>query len=327
MHIDVNQSNSLAVREGVLKRNSPKMLTDHDMHPLVSIGISFHNNVSTLGDAIRSVFAQTFQNWELLLVDDHSTDGSLHIAQSVLDPRVRVYRGGAEKGFVYQLNRITHLTKGKYYARMDADDMMHPGRLSKQIKYLEENTNIDLVDAAMYSMDQQCNVRAIRNLNSLDYRPVILLGRGLLCHATITGRVEWFKKNPYDPKYLRAEDRELWCRTFNNSHFGRVKEPLYFVREGLVNVNNYLAGGKTVRVIIKKYGPLHLGKYRVMQLIAASYMKSYAYRLLSLVNSHDVLVNLRNQTLSEKEKIYADSTIELIKSTHVPGLQEASYGK
>ena len=76
------------------------------MHPLVSIGISFHNNADTLGDAIRSVFAQTFQDWELILVDDHSTDGSLSIAQSVIDPRVRVYRGGDGKGFVYQLNRI-----------------------------------------------------------------------------------------------------------------------------------------------------------------------------------------------------------------------------
>jgi glycosyltransferase involved in cell wall biosynthesis len=290
------------------------------MNPLVSIGISFHDNADTLGDAIRSVFAQTFQDWELILVDDHSSDGSPRIAQSVIDPRVRVYSGGDGKGFVYQLNRITHLTKGKYYARMDADDMMHPERLSKQIKYLEENTNIDLVDAAMYSMDQRCNIKSIRNLNSLDYRPRILLSRGLLCHATVTGRVEWFKKNPYDPKYLRAEDRELWCRTVKNSSFGRVKEPLYFVREGHINVNNYLASGKTERTIIKKYGPLLIGKYRVMQLITESYIKGYAYRLLSLVNLHDVLVNLRNQILSEKEKMDADITIEQIKSTHVPGL-------
>lgn len=273
---------------------------------------------------MRSVFAQTFQDWELILVDDHSSDCSPCIAQSVIDPRVRVYSGGAGKGFVYQLNRITQMVRGKYYARMDADDMMHPERLSKQVKYLEENVNIDLVDAAMYSMDQQCNVKTVRNLNSLDYRPVILLGRGLLCHATVMGHVEWFKKNPYDPKYLRAEDRELWCRTFKNSRFGRVKEPLYFVREGHINVNNYLVSGKTERLIMKTYGPLYAGKYRVMRLIIESYIKGYAYRFFSLVNSHDVLVNLRNQPLSKKGKAVADSTIEQIKSTHVPGLKEAS---
>ncbi|MFA6411528.1 MAG: glycosyltransferase family 2 protein [Syntrophales bacterium] len=293
------------------------------MNPLVSIGISFHNNADMLGDAIRSVFAQTLQSWELILVDDHSSDCSLFIAQSVIDPRVRVYNGGAEKGFVFQLNRITQMIRGKYYARMDADDMMHPERISKQISYLEGNRNIDLVDTAIYSMDQQCNVKAIRNLNSLNCRPAILLGRGLLCHATVTGYGEWFKKNPYDPKYMRAEDRELWCRTFKNSHFGRVKEPLYFVREGLVNVNNYLVSGRTERVIMKTYGHLHMGKYRVMQLIAKSYIKGYAYRLFSLVNSHDVLVNLRNQTLSKKEKAFATSTIEQIRATHVPGLTES----
>ena len=290
------------------------------MNQEISIGLTCYNNANTIVDALRSVFAQTFQNWELIIIDDNSTDGSFEIVQSVKDPRVRVYREAERKGFVWALNQMSHMARGKYYARMDADDMMHPKRISKQINYLEENRNIDLVDSAMYSMDQQCNVKTVRNLNSLDYRPAILLGRGLLCHATVTGRVEWFKKNPYDPKYLRAEDRELWCRTYKNSRFGRIEEPLYFVREGLVSINNYLASGKTERVIIKTYGPLHAGKYRVMQLIAESYIKGYAYRLLSLVNSHDVLVNLRNQTLSEKEKICADSTIAQIKSTHVPGL-------
>ena len=289
------------------------------MYPLISIGISFHNNAETLGDAIRSVFAQTFQDWELILVDDHSSDNSLSIAQSVIDPRVRVYKRGAGKGFIYQLNRITKLVKGKYYARMDADDMMHPERISKQINYLESNGDICLVDSAMYSMDQQCNIKAIRNLNSLDYRPTILLGRGLLCHATVTGHADWFKRNPYDPKYLRAEDRELWCRTFKNSHFGRIKEPLYFVREGRVNVNNYLMSGKTERLIIKTYGPNLAGKREALKLITKSYMKCLAYKIFSLFGIHEILVDMRNRKLSNEEKLYASKVIEEILVTLVPG--------
>jgi glycosyltransferase involved in cell wall biosynthesis len=290
------------------------------MHPLISIGISFHNNADTLADAIRSVFAQTFQDWELILVDDHSSDGSLCVAQSVIDPRVRVYSGGAGKGFVYQLNRITQMVRGKYYARMDADDMMHPERISKQISYLDEYREIDLVDTAMYSMDQQCNIKARRSLNSLDYRPVILLSRGLLCHATVTGRVEWFKKNPYDPKYIRAEDRELWCRTFKNSRFGRIQEPLYFVREGRINLSNYLMSRKTERLIIKTYGPSLLGKNGILKSVTESYMKSLAYKVFSLFGLHEILVNLRNEKLSNEERLYANGILDEILLTPVPGL-------
>jgi hypothetical protein len=212
------------------------------------------------------------------------------------------------------------LAKGKYYARMDADDMMHPERISKQVHYLEENADIDLVDTAMYSMDQRCDLKAVRNSNSLDYSPMILLSRGLLCHATVTGRVEWFRKNPYDPKYLRTEDRELWCRTYKNSRFGRIKEPLYFVREGRINVNNYLVSAKTERLIIKTYGPSLLKEHGILKLIARSYMKCLTYKIFGLFDIHEILVDMRNKKLSHQEKLYASSIIEKILLTPVPGL-------
>jgi len=147
--------------------------------------------------------------------------------------------------------------------------------------------------------------------------------KGLLHHATVMGHTEWFRKNPYNPSYIRAEDCELWCRTFRTSCFARIIEPLYFVREGLVNVNNYLLSGKTVRQIIRTYGPLYVGKYQAMQLITKSYLKGYIYRIFSLISLHDILVNMRNQRLDEKEKVYADGIIEQIISTKVPGLENA----
>lgn len=294
------------------------------MNPEISIGLTYYNNADTIADALRSVFAQTFQDWELIIIDDNSTDESFDIVRLVKDQRVRVYREAERKGFVWALNQMTQMARGKYYARMDADDMMHPERLSKQIEYLKANQNIDIVDTAMYSMDQQCRGIGVRGLDPIDSRPAALLGGNFINHATIMGRTEWFRKNPYDPTYIRAEDCELWCRAFKTSHFSRIREALYFVREGLVNVNNYLLSCKTVRQIIRLYGPLHTEKYRFLPLIIESHIKGYAYRFFSLVYSHDVLVNLRNQTLSEQEKIYVNNTIEQIKSIHIPGLQESA---
>ena len=157
-------------------------------------------------------------------------------------------------------------------------------------------------------------------MHSLDLRPIVLLKGRFLAHATVMGRTKWFQKNLYDQRYIRAEDCELWCRTFKTSHFGRIEEPLYFVREGLVNVRNYLLSCKTVRKIIKKYGASHIGRYSTMRLITESYIKGFTYRIFALFNSHDALVNMRNRKLNADEKIYADRIIKQIQSISIPGL-------
>lgn len=290
------------------------------MDPQVSIGLTFYNDASTLVDALRSVFAQTYQDWELILADDTSSDGSLEIARSIDDPRVRVVSDGMYGGFVYRLNQMTKLAKGKYYARMDADDLMHPQRLEKQIAYLEANQSIDLVDTAMYSMDRQCRATGIRGLKAIDLQPIKILKRSLLSHATVLGQTEWFRKNLYNPKYIRAEDYELWCRTFQTSRFSRIEEPLYFVREGRVNIHNYLLSCRTVRLCIREYGPRLVGQSNTLRLLVLFYMKSFIYMLFNMLNAHEVLVGMRNDKLSKDQKDLANNIIKHIQATPVPGL-------
>ena len=289
------------------------------MKPEITIGLTFYNSVGTLKDALRSIFAQTFQDWELLIIDDHSTDGSFDIARSVKDHRVKVYREEGRLGFVNALNRITSLSRGKYYARMDADDMMHPERLARQLEYLKKRPEMDVVDTAMYSMNQKGRPVGIREVGPADVNPMVTLRGRFFHHATIMGHTEWFRRNPYDPCFIRAEDCELWCRTFNTSRFGRINEPLYFVREGLVNVRNYLESARTVRRIIRTHGPKLVKGHRIAKLIIESHVKGYAYRVFSSMNSHDLLVNMRNRKLRRREIEGARAIIEHILSTHVPG--------
>src|SRR3990172_8588478 len=94
--------------------------------PLLTIGISFYNAERTLGDAIRSVFAQNICEWELILIDDGSKDRSLNIAKAIVDPRVRVISDGKRMTLAPRLNQIAALAKAPLLARMDADDFMHP---------------------------------------------------------------------------------------------------------------------------------------------------------------------------------------------------------
>src|SRR6516165_10713523 len=105
--------------------------------PRVTIGLPFVNQANLLADAIRSVFAQTFTDWELILVDDGSSDCSTSIARAVCDPRVSYHRNSANRGLPFCLNAIPSLCTGDYIARCDADDMMHPLRLERQIAFLE----------------------------------------------------------------------------------------------------------------------------------------------------------------------------------------------
>jgi len=155
---------------------------------------------------------------------------------------------------------------------------------------------------------------------SLDTNRAALLQPKYFHHATIMGRTEWFKKNRYDPLFVRAEDCELWCRTSSVSYFARINEPLYFVREGLVNIKNYLDSCRTVRRIVRKYGPEMVGQYRVIQLTSEYFLKGFAYRTFGFFGLHDILVNKRNHRLGLKEKRLAQAIIDRILSTNIPGL-------
>jgi glycosyltransferase involved in cell wall biosynthesis len=225
------------------------------MEVLVTIGLPFYNDRSTLELAIKSVFAQTYQNWELILVDDGSTDGSLNIAKKITDKRVRLISDGENKGLIFRLNQIVSLAKGKYLARMDADDLMQSTRIEKQVEYLVTNPDVDLVDTGTYSIYRDGTPKGKRFLNDINTDAKQVIKHALLLHASLTGKTSWFVKNPYDEEYVRAEDYELWCRTFRYSEFRRIKEPLYIVREGKINLKNYLKSSQTTRKIVKKYGP------------------------------------------------------------------------
>ena len=222
---------------------------------LITIGLSFYNDKSTLELAIKSVFAQTYQNWELILVDDGSTDGSLNIAKKITDKRVRLVTDGKNKGLIFRLNQIACLAKGKYLARMDADDLMHPARIEKQVEYLINNPDVDLVDTGAYSIYRNEIPKGKRGLSDINTDAKYVIKHAMLLHASVVGKTSWFLKNRYDEEYVRAEDYELWCRTFKYSKFRRIKEPLYIVREGKINIKNYLKSSQTIRKIVKKYGP------------------------------------------------------------------------
>jgi len=200
---------------------------------------------------------------------------------------------------------------------MDADDLMQPTRIEKQVEFLENNPDVDLVDTGAYSIYRNEVPKGKRGLNDITTDAKQVIKHALLLHASVAGKTNWFINNPYNEEYVRAEDYELWCRTFKYSKFGRIKEPLYIVREGKINIKNYLKSSQTIRKIVKKYGPGVLSFFDLKKTLFILRSKEFAYQLFSIINVHHVLVNTRNKKLISEEQNKVTEIIDQIKNTKI----------
>ncbi len=296
----------------------------------VTVGIPFYDAAQTISLAARSVFAQTFEDWELLLVDDGSTDGSLKIASSIRDPRVTVVSDGVNRGLQYRLNQIAQLANRQYLARMDADDIMHPERLMRQVHVLDDDPSVDAVGTAAYTIDGANDPIGLRGNAPLDSRPRSILRSGLFIHPSVTGRTRWFRDNPYDESFVRAEDHELWCRTCTDCSFAKLQSPLHYLRENARSQSDYLndclKSCRTDRRIIALYGPSTVGRPTTLLLLLQSYLKGQTYCVATLLGAQAALVRRRNHQLVDSRRKAALHGLDVVANTHVPGLAPGVRG-
>lgn len=283
----------------------------------ITIGLPFYNNEKTLHYTLMSILKQSFSNWKLILINDGSTDRSHDcIPEDILyDSRVTYIRDQVNRGLVYRLNQIADLCDTPFLARMDADDMITPDRIEIQLQYMLEHPDVDLVDSALCSIDENNQVMGMRGMEPIHYSPVDILLKSMLNHATIVGKTSWFKTNKYDPAFVRAEDYELWCRTFTFSTFKRIELPLYIVREGKVNVKNYVRTMRTCRKVLQQYGPQYLSVQQLRKEIFKTYLKSFLYQALGLFGFQDILSKQRNRSLPVQERQKMQSIVSKVADT------------
>ena len=170
---------------------------------LVSIGVPFYNAELYLINTIKSILNQSYENWELILIDDGSTDRSLEIAHeySKKDNRIRVISDGRNKKLPSRLNQLIIESDGFYIARMDADDIMHPDRIEKQVRFLECNHYYDLVSTGLVSIDDGDKVKGFRGVTNVynDFSTISLSYP--VVHPSVMARRSWFDRNKYSEKY------------------------------------------------------------------------------------------------------------------------------
>jgi len=164
---------------------------------------------------------------------------------------------------------------------MDGDDLMFPNRLDCQVKFLEDNQNIDLVGAAVVSINLEGNPMRIRytpNRVTTAYR--VLKGE-VLFHPVVTGRTDWFRRHPYSLDYPACEDFALWGSNAENIRLSNLQEPLLFYRDhGVFSYDKYLLRTRDTRKVLKKYGFPSIGLLRTWFLILRRMLKDSVYCVL-----------------------------------------------
>ncbi len=289
----------------------------------VTIGIPFYNCEDTLANTIRSLFAQSFQDWELVLVDDGSTDSSLSIARSIDDVRVHVIADGINKGIGARRKQIVDLADGKYLAWQDADDMMHPDRLRVQYDFLEKHSEIDIVDTSYFTIDPKHNI--LRLLKKVEgYVDNTEMARfPSLTNGTSMARIEIYKKFPYDERLRRGEDWDVWLKALGNAKYYHIEDTLYYRMDADINqkprISRELIGPRYNAKIYMRYGWKYLGLLTTLKLIIRLYART-AFRLVLIsTGQHKRFKVEKTNALTPKTKVLAEQGIKEILEIAVPG--------
>ena len=178
---------------------------------LISIILPVYNAEEYIEECINSILIQTYKNFELLVINDGSTDNSINLIKSYNDQRIKIINN--EHNFIKTLNLGLKHAEGKYIARMDGDDLMLPHRLEVQFNYMENNPEIDICGSWAESFGSRNNI-LITPENNIDIISNLLLSNSLL-HPTIIMKRSSLCRYPkypnlYKQKYLYAEDYKLW---------------------------------------------------------------------------------------------------------------------
>lgn len=200
--------------------------------PLVTVAMPVYNAGKYLRLAVRSIVKQSFTSWELLIIDDGSTDDALQDIAGIDDVRIKIFRDDGNRGLAARLNEAADMARGQYFARMDQDDVSYPARFERQVEALQNDPKLDLVATRAITIDENDQATGLFPYAIVHEEICAQPWRGFyLPHPTWMGRTEWFRKHRYtEPGPYFCEDQELLLRSYRNSRFGTLDEILFAYR-------------------------------------------------------------------------------------------------
>lgn len=181
-----------------------------NQQPLISVLMPAYNSELYIAEAIESILNQSYQNIELIIFDDGSSDNTRQVIQSFNDPRIVKILSDQNYGVVRARNDMIDRASGQYIALMDADDIADRTRLEKQLRSLEAG-ECDLCGSAQWVLDEASGKikKSKDKFTDADLRSLLSVYCGL-CNSAMMGKAEIFKRFKYDTTILTSEDYYLW---------------------------------------------------------------------------------------------------------------------
>lgn len=198
--------------------------------------MGIYNCASTLQEALDSLYAQTFQDFQVILCDDGSSDDSLKIAEenAYLHPNIKVIRNKHNMGLNHTLNYCLVYADTEYCARMDGDDISLPERFEKEIKFLDEHQDYAFVSCPMFMFDSNGQWGQTHS-KMYPSKEDVVFNNPCFTHAALMIRTDVYKKvggYTISPMLLRVEDCHLWLKIYANGYKGaNLQSALYGMRD------------------------------------------------------------------------------------------------
>lgn len=222
---------------------------------LISVILPAYNAEKYLRQAVDSILSQTYRNFELLLIDDGSTDSTPQIISGYKDERIVAIRNEKNLGLIATLNKGIKLSKGEFIARMDADDISLPQRFEKQLEYFAKHPKVAACGTWYYSFNGSSSKRIVKD--DADWLRANLLFTSCLCHPSTMIRKGVLTGNTikYHEEYKHAEDYDLWIEISKMAALGNVQEFLFKYRSHPQQVSEHhnTTQRSSAAVIRKKY--------------------------------------------------------------------------
>jgi glycosyltransferase involved in cell wall biosynthesis len=207
-------------------------LSSNAAAPRVSVLLPVYNDSQYLRPSIDSILQQTFSDFELVIVDDASTDDTARIISQFTDPRIRLIRNERNLGLAPSLNRAIAIARGKYLARQDADDIAMPQRFARQVEFLDVRPLVGVVGSRAMAIDEEGKELHVIQTSCRDYEiKWDLLFFCPFVHSSVMIRRSVLNLSggyTDDPEIFRAfvEDYDLWSRINRVSLCANIAEPL-----------------------------------------------------------------------------------------------------
>ena len=221
--------------------------------PKVSWLISTYNNESEIIRCLTSLLKQTYKNFEIIVVNDGSTDNTVNVLEEIYEKNknfIRILNNKENMGLAYSLNKAFSYSRGIYIARIDADDFAMPNRLEEQLKFIEANPEISIVGSRAYYVNNFGDFVGESSLKISDksfLKPNTYIYALNIIHPSVLMKKDFLENvGLYDESLKRAQDLDLWLRAINLKYkFFIINKPLIFYKK-----SNY---GLKRSLIIYKY--------------------------------------------------------------------------